>query len=202
MQTESENAGGKEKPVSGSMDLDKPDFNRPAKPVAELVAMPDFPKSALGELVDIGGYTGVVVDLVRESLKVRSQEGVTKSFNANGLRRIYGPRPEPPPAPVEPPPAAAPRVPSAPRVASAPPPPPRPAPVEEPKVEPDFTKPVKNIKDFVKRSDYPQCTLGEHIDVAGFIGVVVQIVNRSLKVRSTTEITRSYNADALRRLYT
>jgi hypothetical protein len=200
MQIEPENLGGKAQPPSGPMDLDNPDFNRPAKLVAELIVMPDFPRSALGELVDIGGYTGVVVDIVRESLKVRSQEGATKSFNVNGLRRIYGPRPEPPPIPAEPSQAPPPREPARRSVPS------RPAPVpvvrEEPKVEPDFSKPVKKISEFVKRTDYPQCALGEHVEVAGFTGVVVQIVNRSLKVRSSGEITRSYNADALRRLYT
>lgn len=193
MQTEPESAGGKEQAAGRPMDLANLDFNRPAKPVVELVAMPDFPGSALGEMVDIGGYVGVVVDIVRESLKVRSQEGMTKSFNANGLRRIYGPRPEPPPVPAAPASPAPHRTFFSQPVAA-------PVVKEEPKIEPDFTRPVKNIKDFVTRGDYPQCTLGEHVDVAGFTGVVVQIVNRSLKVRSSGEITRSYNADALRRL--
>jgi hypothetical protein len=51
-------------------------------------------------------------------------------------------------------------------------------------------------------ADYPQSLLGEHIQVGDYVGVVVQIINRSLKVRSQAETTRSYNADALRKLHT
>jgi hypothetical protein len=177
----------------------EPDFTRPVRLIAELLENPDFPKSALGELVDIGGYIGVVTDLVGLSLKVRSPDGLTKSFNANGLRRIYGrvipPDPIPMTAEQPKPPAPAPR-PRLPRTQAPPPPPPPP----EPTVEPDFSKPVKKISEYVKRPDYPQCTLGEHVEIADYSGVVVQIHNRSLKVRSQAEITRSYNADALRRL--
>jgi hypothetical protein len=43
--------------------------------------------------------------------------------------------------------------------------------------------------------------LGEHVEIGDYTGVVVQIVNRSLKVRSRAETTRSYNADALKKLY-
>ena len=166
--------------------------------------LPDFPQSALGEFVDIGGYTGVVVEIVNQSLKVRSPERVTKSFNVNGLRRIYGPVIHPDPMPMRPPeppraPVPAPfkrRVPAP--SPSAPPPPVK----VEPTVTPDFTKPVRKISDFVARPDYPQCVLGEHVEIGGYTGVVVQIISRSLKVRSTAEITRSYNADALRKLHT
>ncbi|MFO1499718.1 MAG: hypothetical protein U1G07_15215 [Verrucomicrobiota bacterium] len=152
---------------------------------------PEFPKSALGEHVDIGGYAGIVVDIVNLSLKVRSLEGVTKSFNANGLRRIYGPRPEPPPMPT--PPSSPPErteVDSPPSKEKA-----------EPALEPDFTRPVKNIASVVGQPGFPQSALGEHVDIAGYLGVVVQIVHRSLKVRSPAETTRSYNADTLRKLY-
>jgi hypothetical protein len=176
---------------SGEQQADAFDFSAPVKPIAELVVHPGFPKSALGEHVDIGGYTGVVVELVKDSLKVRSSEGTTRSFNAHGLRRIYGPaaRPEPveqtspvrnnPPSPEEPPPA----------------------PEREVVAEPDFTKPVRKIADFVNRPDFPASTLGKHIEIGGYTGVVVDIVNRSLKVRSQAETTRSYNADVLRKLH-
>jgi hypothetical protein len=191
-----------EKPMSSPAGEPGPAANNVqsiARPIGELITDEDFPRSALGKLVDIGGYTGVVTDVVRESLKVRSPEGGTKSFNANGLRRIYGPvvRPEPQPTPsfstFSPPP---------PRERRAEPEPPPPAPKPEPVIiEPDFTKPVRKIGDLVKQPEYPQCVLGEHVEIAGYTGVVVQIVNRSLKVRAQSEITRSYNADALRRLY-
>jgi hypothetical protein len=178
--------------------IEAPDYSRPLRAIAELLTIPDFPRSVLGEHVDIGGYVGVVTEIVNQSLRVRSPEGVTKSFNANGLRRIYGPTVPPP----EPPRLSTSTTRSGPtsapwEEAPAAPPPPK----IEPALEPDFTKPVKQISEFVKRSDYPRCTLGEHVEIAGYVGVVVQIVNRSLKVRAATEVTRSYNADALRRLY-
>jgi hypothetical protein len=203
MQTEPDNLDEAPQPARPRTVITDPDFTRPLKPVAELLTVPDFPKSALGENVDIGGYTGVVVEIVNQSLKVRSQEGVTKSFNVNGLRRIYGPviRPDPIPEPPPEPPRAP--VPSVPRrvFASEAPPPPPPPPRAEPVVEPDFTKRVKKISEFIGRTDYPRCLLGEHIEIGGYTGVVVQIVGRSLKVRSPAEITRSYNADALRKLH-
>jgi hypothetical protein len=162
----------------------EPDFSRSVKPIADLVDLPDFPRCALGEHVDIGGYTGVIMAIVNKSLKVRSLEGRTKSFNAGGLRRIYG-RPAAPPA------VPALQTPESPSLVSKP----------APTVAPDFSKPLKPIGAFVQRPDYPQCVLGEHIEIGGYAGVVVQIVNRSLKVRSQAETTRSYNADALRRLH-
>ncbi len=174
-----------------------PESARPPKPIAELLEVADFPRSALGEWVDIGGYVGVVADVVNQSLKVRSPDGVTKSFNANGLRRIYGRMipPEPPPSLRDwPPPSHS--------VVREKPEPPAPEPKPQPvTIEPDFTKPVQKIADLVKRPDYPQSILGEHVLIGEYTGVVVQIVNRSLKVRSPAEITRSYNADALRKLY-
>jgi hypothetical protein len=163
-------------------------------PIAELLESPDFPKSALGKWVDIGGYTGVVTDIVNQSLKVRSPEGALKSFNANGLRRIYL-RVIPP----EPPPSLRPSLAPSPRAAEPEEPPAAPKP--PPTIEPDFTRPVKDIALLVTRPDYPQGILGEHVQIADYTGVVVQIVKRSLKVRSHAEITRSYNADALRKLY-
>src|SRR4051812_3132148 len=97
MQTEPEKPSDKPSPAPHRTAVTEPDFTRPLKPIGQLVEDPEFPKSALGEFVDIGGYTGVVVEIVNHSVKVKSPEGVTKSFNANGLRRIYGPalRPDP-----------------------------------------------------------------------------------------------------------
>src|SRR5262249_4755769 len=149
---------------------------RPAKAIGELLMNPGFPKSALGELVDIGGYVGTIIDVVNQSLKVRSPEGVTKSFNAGGLRQLYGPRGLPEPYPQS---------------SEAPVPEVRREPVSKPVVlppkkeiiaEPDFSKPVKKIADLVRLSDYPKSALGEHVEIAGFTGVVVEIVNRSLRV--------------------
>jgi hypothetical protein len=171
------------KPSGPSTPETGPDFGRPVRPIAELVVSLEFPRCALGEHVDIGGYIGVVTGIVNQSLKVRSPEGRTKSFNAGGLRRIYSP------------PVAAPLAPGPPPSSEGP------APAPPPPLEPDFSKPIKPICQFAGRPDYPNCLLGEHIDIAGFTGVVVQIVNRSLKIRTSAEITRSYSADALRRLH-
>ena len=56
-----------------------PDFSAPEKPIADLVIRPDFPEGIVGEHVMIGGYAGVVVAIVKNSIKVRSAEGDRKS---------------------------------------------------------------------------------------------------------------------------
>src|SRR4029079_826827 len=83
METEPDKPGDKPSAAPSRMVITEPDFNRPVKAIGDLLANPEFPKSALGEFVDIGGYTGVVIEIVKESLKVKSPEGATKSFNAN-----------------------------------------------------------------------------------------------------------------------
>src|SRR4051812_45493911 len=83
-------------------------MDKPILPISELVARPDFPQSALGELVDIGGYVGTVVELVHNSIRVQLPEGVTRGFNIYTLRKLYGPRPEPEMGPY-PEPAASPK---------------------------------------------------------------------------------------------
>src|SRR5262245_56636721 len=173
----------------------EPNYNAPVQPIAELVIHPDFPKSAIGAHVDIGGYTGVVVDVVNVSLKVRSPEGVTKGFNANNLKKIYGP--------VE--------KPVIPEVSYPPPPPPRsvsrepaPRPAPPPRrviTEPNFDAEIKDISTLVHSIDFPRCAFGQHVQIADYIGVVVEIVGESLKVRSREDVTRSYNAPILRKLY-
>ena len=131
MQAEPDQNVEKPEPARKPATVLEPDFERPITPIAELLTRPDFPKSALGEYVDIGGYAGVVVQIVNQSLKVRSPDGVTQSFNSNGLRRIYGPviRPEPTPerGPDPAPPASPPSAPLA-------PPPPQQPPSLEPEI--------------------------------------------------------------------
>ena len=158
-----------------------------ATPISELLLQPDFPHGAIGRLVDIGGFTGTILDLQRHSVRVRSAEGGTVSYNVNVLRKLYGPH-IPPPA-VEPTP------------------PPTPPPVREtgPKREfienPDFNLPLMPVEEFVTRPDFPKCAYGQNLDLHGYEGVVVEVVHRSLKVRSFQGSTRSYNADGLRKLY-
>ena len=174
--------------------ITEPKIEGQSKSIVELAGHPDFPKCALGVLVDIGGYTGVVVEIVKQSIKVRSPEGSIQSFNFNWLRKLYGPMIQPaasqmstreePPAPVEEKTE-----------------PLSPAPKREVIIEPNFDREVKGISLFAARSNFPKCALGEFVDIGGYAGVVVEIVNRSLKVRSPEGILRSYNADALRKLY-
>jgi len=158
----------------------------PVHPITELLLRPDFPLGALGEQVEIGGNSGTIIEIVRHSIRVRSAEGVTMGYNVNVLRKLYGP---PPVAEVE----------SAPPVEVAPPAPP--APRRDFIADPDFTAPLKLIESIVNRQDFPKCAYGQHLDLHGFEGVVVEIVNHSLKIRSQQGSTRSYNADGLVRLY-
>jgi hypothetical protein len=157
------------------------------KPISELVANPDFPNSALGKRVDIEGYTGVIREIVKNSIKVRSAEGNTVSYNFNALRRLYGPRTAPPESPADP----------------APPSPPvqKPQPKREVILEPNFNAHLVPIESLAQRAGFPGCALGVFVDLHGFSGVVVELVGRSLKVRSREGATHSYNADGLRKIY-
>jgi hypothetical protein len=154
------------------------------KPISELVADPAFPGSAVGARVDIKGFVGMVVGVVNNSIKVRSAEGNTVSYNFHALRRLYGPRIElePEPEPISPP---------------------APEPQAKGRVilEPDFNTPLVPIEVLVPRADFPACALGVFVDLHGFTGVVVDLVGRSLKVRSREGSTCSYNADGLRKIY-
>jgi hypothetical protein len=176
--------------------ITEPKIEGQSKSIVELAGHPDFPKCALGVLVDIGGYTGVVVEIVKQSIKVRSPEGSIQSFNFNWLRKLYGPMIQPaasasemstreePLAPVE---KKAEPLSLAPR--------------RDVITEPNFDREVKGISLFASHSNFPKCAFGEFVDIGGYTGVVVEIVNRSLKVRSPEGILRSYNADVLRKLY-
>src|SRR5262245_33227952 len=73
-----------------------------ATPIGDLVSRDDFPQCALDRLVDIGGVTGMVVDLVGQSLKVKSPDGTITSFNHRVLRRLYARPTHPEPEPVVP----------------------------------------------------------------------------------------------------
>ena len=177
-------------------------FSQPLQLIAELMGLPDFPHCELGQYVDCGGYTGVVVQVSRDSIKVRSQEGTTRSYNLNGLRKLYGPRPEPvsQPEPVRmestrrPEPTLRPR-PAPVEVAPEPPAP------REFIAEPNFDQPLASIAELVADPEFPKCAYGKLIDFAGFTGVVVEIVNGSIKVRSIEETTRSYNIRRVRELH-
>ena len=169
---------------SGVISEARPDL--PTKPISELVADPDFPNNSVGQKVDIKGYAGVIVAVVNNSIKVRSNEGNTVSYNFHTLRRIYGPRVEMETVPESMPAST---------------------PVAEPQAkrhvitQPDFHSPLVPIETLVHRNDFPACTFGVFVDLHGFTGVVVELVGRSLKIRSPDGSTRSYNGDGLRKIY-
>jgi hypothetical protein len=163
----------------------RPDL--PIELISELVTDPDFPDGALGKKVDIKGYTGLIVEVLKNSIRVRSAEGNTVSYNFHALRRLYGPRKAPPASPPEQAPLTSPL--------------PQPEAKREVIVEPNFRSPLVPIESLVHRPDFPGCAFGVSIDLHGFAGVVVELVGRSLKVRSREGSTRSYNGDGLRKIY-
>jgi hypothetical protein len=173
----------------------EPNFDRPSKPIADFAARPDFPQCAYGEFVDMGGYAGVVVEIVNQSMKVRSPEGATQSFNIHVLRRLYAP-PPPEPQPFETGRTERPLVPATPEIETPALPPKR-----EVITEANFDRSPKPISSVAGRHDFPKCALGELVEIAGYIGVVVEIAKESLKVKSPQGIIRSYGVSTLRKLY-
>jgi hypothetical protein len=166
-------------------------MDKPVLPISEFAARADFPQCAVGEAVDIGGYVGTVVEIVHNSIRVRSPEGVTRGFNFYTLRKLYGPRPEPEMAPY-------PAVIEKEREAR---PEAEPDPVESEIENPDFNREPKPIAGLLADPAFPASALGEMVDVGGYTGVIVQVFNQSLKVRSREGTSRRYNADALRKLH-
>lgn len=186
----------------------EPDYSRPLWQIKDFAGRADFPECVLGEHIDISGFQGVVVVVSRNSIRVRSTEGITQSFNVNRLRTLFAP-----PVRIEAPvfesaPAVDPE--SAPRpVFRRQPEPeedekpaaPAPAPVREVVENPDFTQPVLGIRDLVNRADFPKCAFGLQVEINGFTGVVVEIVKQSLRVRSSEGGLQSYNGPALKKLH-
>ncbi len=166
--------------------ISKPDFSGPSRPIGELTERVNFPRCALGVHVNIKGFDGVVVEIINQSIKVVSHDGIKQRFNVQRLKTLFAP-----PVNVKP----QPRNPAG----------------KEPVVEktkprvyiakPDFTAPVRAIRTYAIRPDFPKCAYGKHVDIPGYSGVVVEIVKGSLKVQCLEGTTRSYNCEALRKLY-
>src|SRR4051812_4858414 len=74
-----------------------PNFDTPPRLIAELVSDPNFPTSALGLHVDIGGITGVITEIIRGSVKLRTPEGPLKSYSAYTLCKLHAVAPRPAP---------------------------------------------------------------------------------------------------------
>ena len=171
--------------------IEEPDFSGTPQPISEFTGRADFPECALGAYVDIRGFAGVVVEIVNQSIKVRSSEGITQRFNAYRLKTLCAP-----PEHIE-------AVPTT-RNIDRPKPEPAPAPESKPRVyiaDPDFSAPIQPINVYACQPDFPKCAYGKHVDIQGYAGVVVEIVKGSLKVHSQAGTTRSYNGEVLRKLY-
>lgn len=186
------------KPAGRGVDASR--YEGTPRPITEVVGQPDFPKSALGEFIEIGGLTGIVVEIVNQSLKVKSKDGVVQSFNGNVLKKLYAPvlRPKPAPEPER-------DTHSSPEIAGT-------ADrdgadadgdeVEEIVVdEAKYHTAARPIAELVVREDFPKCLLGEHIDIGGFTGVVVELVDKSLKVKPRHGVSQRFNANVLKRVY-
>jgi hypothetical protein len=181
-------------PISRRDAITRPNFDGTPKPIAEFAGRPDFPQCAFGEYVNIGGYAGVVMEIVNQSIKVRSPEGITQSFNFPRLRKLYGPTLRPEPVEISQP-AEQPGSSAAPVETLAP------ATPREVIAKPNFGRDVKAIRVFASRPDFPECAYGQHVDIRGYAGVVVEIGSHSIKVRSSEGETRSFDATVLRKLY-
>ena len=194
--TEQQNAATSPTQAPKSGPVTEPDYSGAPRPIRELAGREDFPQCALGVHVDIQGFAGVVVEIVRDSIKVRPMEGATQRFNANRLRTLYAPPVylEPVTVTME----AGQEKPAAIAEAGA-------TKAEVPArvyiENPDFTAAIQPISDYAGQPDFPRCAYGKHVDILGYTGVVVELVKGSLKVQSPDGITRSYNAEVLKKLH-
>lgn len=76
-----------------------------------------------------------------------------------------------------------------------------PAPEGKVAITPDFSVPAVPIGQFTERPDWPRCALGAHVNIHGFEGVVVEIINHSIRVVSAERLTQRFNAARLRTLF-
>jgi hypothetical protein len=176
-----------------------PDFSGEPVPIGQFTERADYPQCTLGAHVSIHGFAGVVVELVNQSLKVRSQDGITQRFNAYRLKTLFAPPDRTKPVPQTFSMEQRPKPVAASRPALDEPEPP--APVRRHITNPDFEQPVRAIRTFATQADFPECAYGKHVDIPGYAGVVVEIVKGSLRVQSPTGTIRGYNGEALKKLY-
>ncbi len=184
-----------------------PDFSGTPQPIGDFAGRADFPQCAHGAFIDIQGFAGVVVEIVGTSIKVRPIEGITQRFNVNRLKALYAPAVRPEPV-VEEVTVAREEV-TMPRKFERSPIAAKPEPAEDEPAKParvyienpDFTAPVQLINVYARQPDFPKCAYGKHVDIEGYTGVVVEFVKGSLKIHSPAGITRSYNAEVLKKNY-
>ena len=183
-------------PAPARKTITEPDFSGSPQPIDDFAGRADFPQCALGAYIDIQGFAGVVMEIVKESIKVRSPDGISQRFNANRLKTLYAP-----PVRIEPMAPAASELRVQANATSDPV-------MEQPSIpqrefvaDPDFTAPVRPIRFYATQADFPKCAYGKHVDIQGYSGVVVELVKGSLKIQSPKGITRSYNAEVMKKLY-
>jgi hypothetical protein len=165
-----------------------PDFSGAPESIADWTGRPDFPRCALGAYVNIKGFEGVVVEIIGQSLRIQSAEGVKQRFNGDRLKTLFAPRDRTKPKP--PPTLATRKTPAADE-----------APAREHIEEPDFTAPIRAIRVYASQRDFPKCAYGKHVDIPGYTGVVVEIVKDSLRVQAATGGIRRFNCGVLKKLY-
>ena len=68
----------------------KPDFTAPVRAIRVYASQPDFPQCAYGKHVEIPGYAGVVIEIVKDSLKIQAESGGVRRFNGRVLKKLYG----------------------------------------------------------------------------------------------------------------
>lgn len=68
-------------------------------------------------------------------------------------------------------------------------------------ITPDFSVPAIPIGQFTERPDWPRGALGAHVSIHGFEGVVVEVINHSIRVISAERITQRFNAARLKTLF-
>ena len=175
-----------------------PDFSGEPQPIGQWTERADFPQCTLGMHISIHGFTGVVVEIINQSLRVKSRDGVSQRFNAYRLKMLFAPpdrtKPTAEALSMERPKPVAERRPARDEPEAEPPP-------RVHIIDPDFNQPVRAIRTFASQPDFPQCAYGKHVEIPGYSGVVVEIVKGSVKVQSPTGTIRSYNIEALKTLY-
>jgi hypothetical protein len=76
-----------------------------------------------------------------------------------------------------------------------------PAPARTGAIVPDFSGPAVPIGQLTELPDWPRCALGTHVSIHGFEGVVMEIINQSIRVVSADRISQRFNANRLKMLF-
>ena len=167
-----------------------PDFSGTPQSIAEWTQRPGFPNCVLGAYVSIRDFDGVVVEIIGQSLRIVSPDGIKQRFNGDRLKTLFAPRDR-----------------TKPKAAANKPRPTEKTPSADPEservhiTEPDFSAPIRAIRVYASKPTFPKCAYGKHVDIPGYTGVVVEIVKDSLRVQAETGGIRRFNSGVLKKLY-